>query len=146
MKVKDCMCSNVYKCTPETSISEVAKLMGENHIGCVPVCDTNNAIVGLVTDRDILLRSVACNKNTNNTKVSDIMTCNINCCTPDTDINEATKTMCDCQIRRIPVVENNKVVGILTLGDLVNNKYISDEEIANTVAGICNCNKYNNAE
>ena len=60
MKVKDCMCENVCCVKPETKIIEVAKLMSENHIGCIPVCDNNNCICGILTDRDILLRTVAC--------------------------------------------------------------------------------------
>ena len=61
-------------------INEVAKLMSEHHIGCIPVCDTNNCICGIVTDRDVLLRSVCCNKDLNTTPVSDIMTCNVCTC------------------------------------------------------------------
>ena len=54
MKVKDCMCEDVCCVKPETKITEVAKLMSENHIGCIPVCDNNNCICGILTDRDIL--------------------------------------------------------------------------------------------
>ena len=56
MKVKDCMCNDVCCVKPETKINEVAKIMSQNHIGCVPVCDQNNCICGIITDRDILLR------------------------------------------------------------------------------------------
>ena len=62
MKVKDCMCENVWCVKPETKINEIAKLMMENHVGCIPVCDNNNCICGILTDRDIILRTVACNK------------------------------------------------------------------------------------
>ena len=86
----------------------------ENHIGCVPVCDDSKKVVGLVTDRDILLRTVGCGKDIKNTPVSDIMTCNVAWCSPETDVCDAEKVMGNNQIRRIPVMENNKVVGILT--------------------------------
>ena len=59
MKVKDCMCENVWCVKPETKINEIAKLMMENHVGCIPVCDNNNCICGILTDRDIILRSIA---------------------------------------------------------------------------------------
>ena len=69
MKVKDCMCGEVCCVKPETKINEIAKLMMENHIGCIPVCDNNNCICGILTDRDILLRTVACNKDTTQTSL-----------------------------------------------------------------------------
>ena len=77
MKVKECMCNNVCCVKPETNIKEVAKLMCDNHIGCIPVCDNNDCVCGIVTDRDVLLRCVACNKDTNQTPVSDIMSCDV---------------------------------------------------------------------
>lgn len=148
MKVKDCMCSDVCCVKPETTINEVAKLMSENHIGCVPVCDTNNCICGLVTDRDILLRSVACNKNANSTPVSDIMTCNVCTCKEDDEMSNAETKMGQNQIRRLPVCDNNnKVIGILTLGDLAHNgRELGTQEICSTIESICNCNSHKNEE
>ena len=77
MKVKECMCNNLCCVKPETKIQEVAKLMSENHIGCIPVCDENQCICGIVTDRDVLLRCVACNKDTNQTPVTHFMSCKV---------------------------------------------------------------------
>ena len=71
MDVKDCMSKNVCCCTPETNISDVAKLMCDNHVGCIPVCDTNNCVVGVLTDRDVILRTISCNKDAKTTKASD---------------------------------------------------------------------------
>ena len=65
MKVKDCMCNQVTCVTPESTVKDCAKLMCNKHVGCIPVCDNNNNVVGLVTDRDIILRSIACDKDTN---------------------------------------------------------------------------------
>ncbi len=145
MKVKDCMCNNVMWLTPESTVCDCAKLMCEHHVGSIPVCDCNQKIVGVVTDRDILLRAVACNKNTNTTKLSDIMTTNVCCCNENNDIEDATKIMSENQIRRIPVTdENNKIIGILTLGDLSQNENISDFKFATTYGNICNCNRKNN--
>ena len=61
MKVKECMCENVCYCNSNSTISEAAKKMSENHIGCIPVCNDEKCVVGILTDRDITLRSVACN-------------------------------------------------------------------------------------
>lgn len=143
MKVKDCMCNNVIWLTPKTNVCDCAKLMCEQHVGSIPVCDNNQNIVGFVTDRDILLRAIACNKDINTTKLSDIMTTNVCCCDANNDVDQATKLMSENQIRRIPVVENNKIVGILSLGDLAQNQDISNQKVATTFENICNCGKKN---
>lgn len=140
MTVKECMCDKVEYVSPNCTVSDVAKLMGQKHIGCVPVCD-NNKLVGLVTDRDLILRCIANEKDCKSTPISEIMTTNVKTVTPDTDINETTKLMCDCQVRRIPVTDPDyKLVGIITVGDLANNNSIPNNEVANTVEKICNCN------
>ena len=69
MKVKDCMCEDVCTIKPESTLKEVAKMMSEKHIGCMPVCDNNNCVCGIITDRDLVLRGIACNKDINNTKI-----------------------------------------------------------------------------
>lgn len=140
MKVKDCMCEDVCSIKPESTLREVAKMMSEKHIGCMPVCDNNNCVCGIITDRDLVLRGIACNKDINNTKVSDIMTCNVCSCSETDDITNAETKMGQKQIRRLPVCdENNKIVGILTIGDLANKK-INKEELSTTLEDICNCN------
>ena len=148
MKVKDCMCNNVCSVEPETKINQVAKLMSENHIGCVPVCNNNNVVCGILTDRDILLRCVACNKDANQTPVSEIMTTNVYTCKQNDDITNAQTTMGKNQVRRLPVCdENNKVIGMLTIGDLAQNNYkLEDEQINTTIENICDCNSNKNAE
>ena len=93
MKVKDCMCNEVCCVKPETNVYEVAKLMSNNHIGSIPVCDSNNCICGMITDRDILLRSIVCEKDPKNTPVSDIMSCNVCTCTEDDEISNAETKM-----------------------------------------------------
>ena len=148
MKVKDCMCEDVCCVKPETKIKEVAKLMSKNHIGCIPVCDENNCICGIVTDRDVLLRCVACNKDTSQTPVSDIMTCNVCTCQEDDDMTNAETRMGQNQIRRLPVCDSqNRVVGILTFGDLAKNSYeLGKQQVCTTIENICNCNGNKNAE
>lgn len=142
MKVKDCMCDNVYCVTPNSTIKDCAKMMSTNHIGCIPVCDTSENVVGLITDRDIILRTIACDKDLNNTPVSEVMTTKVCCCNSDVDIKEAEDLMCKYQIRRLPVVDNNnKIIGIITLGDLAKNDNVNTEEISNTLETIC---KYDN--
>lgn len=142
MKVKDCMCNDVYWVKPETKLNEVVKLMSQNHVGCIPVCDENNCICGIVTDRDILLRAVACEKDTKNCQVSDIMTCDVCTCKEDDEMTNAETKMAQNQIRRLPVCDkNNKIVGILTLGDLAqNDRELGKQVVCTTISDICNCN------
>lgn len=144
MKAKDCMCNSVVWLNPDSSVSECARLMGEQHVGSIPVCDQNQNVVGLVTDRDILLRAVAANKDINNTKLSEIMTTKVCCCEANNDIEQVTKLMAENQVRRIPVIDKNKIVGMLTLTDLSRSEEVSDFKFATTYDNICNYNRKNN--
>lgn len=146
MKVKDCMCQDVYCVKPETKINEIAKMMCEKHIGCIPVCDNNNCICGILTDRDILLRTVACNKDINNTTANDIMSTNVCTCKEDDEMSNAESKMGNNKIRRLPVCdEKNHVIGILTLGDLAHNDIqLGTQQICNTLTNICDCNTNKN--
>lgn len=149
MKVNECMSNEVCCIKPNTKINEVAKLMSTNHIGCIPVCDDNNCICGIVTDRDIILRGIACEKDPKTTPISDIMTCNVCTCKQDDEITNAETKMSQYQIRRLPVCdEQNHVVGILTLGNLAqNDREIGKQEFCTTIENICNCNgQVKNAE
>ena len=143
MKVKDCMCKNVVYIRPETSVCDCAHMMQQHHVGCIPVCDCHDNMVGLVTDRDIILRTVACNKNAQTTPVSEVMTCNVCCCPSEADIKEAEHLMETNKVRRLPVIENNKIIGILTLGDLAANADIDNKEVSQTLETICKDDKQN---
>ena len=143
MKVNECMCHEVMWVTPETTICDCANLMAEHKIGCVPVCNENQNVVGMVTDRDILLRSVCCNKNARTTPVSEIMTTNVQTCDSNDTLNTAEKKMSENQIRRLPIIENNKIVGILSLGDISRNPNTNKENFIITVDNICRCGEKN---
>ena len=99
MKVKDCMCTDVCCVKPETKISDIAKIMCEKHIGSVPVCDSNDCLCGIVTDRDIILRTVACEKDLRNTQVSDIMTKDVCACHENEEMEKAQNKMANNKIR-----------------------------------------------
>ena len=139
MRVKDCMCKKVVRATSDTTLNEIAKLMQENDVGCVPICNQENNVIGFVTDRDIITRCVATNKNCSQTKVSDIMTTNVIKTTPDTELDSATETMSHNQIRRLPVIENNQIVGMLTIGDLAQSQKVQPQEVGDTMECICDC-------
>lgn len=144
MKVKECMCRNMSFVKPEVSVADVAKIMRDQHVGCIPVCDENKKIVGLVTDRDLVLRTIACDKDVKQTPVSEVMTTKVYDVGPDSEVSEASKIMCECQIKRVPVIENNQLVGIITLGDLANSNEIQTDKVGQTVEEICDCD--NNAK
>ncbi len=149
MKVRDYMSNEVFSCTPSTSVYDAAKLMQENHVGCIPICDNENCMIGVVTDRDLVLRCIASDKNAKETPVSDIMTTNVWTCKPDDEMTNAQNKMGDEQIRRLPVVDNNgKVIGMLTIGDLVKNDLeLGQNEVSDTLNSICEWNDENkNAE
>lgn len=142
MKAKECMCNDVCCVKPNATVYDVAKLMNDNHIGCVPVCNNENSVCGIVTDRDIILRSIVNNKNVKETPISEIMSCNVCTCNEDDEINTVEDKMSKNQIRRIPVCDSqNKIVGILTLGDLANNsKEVGEKNVCTILENICDCN------
>ena len=117
MKVRDVMTSSVDWLTPDTSVVEVAQLMKKDDVGSIPIC-SENRLIGIVTDRDIVLKVVATAGNTNNISAKDIMSEDIISVSADQDVHEAADLMSRNQIRRLPVVENGKLMGILAIGYL----------------------------
>ena len=140
MKVKDFMTRNIAFATTNATVSDVAKLMQQNHVGSIPICNEQDDIVGMITDRDIVLRNVANKKDPNNTKVTEIMTTDIVTVDPEMDVYKVSRLMAEKQVRRIPVVENKKVVGVVTLGDLAKEKNF-DVEVASCLSEICRPSK-----
>lgn len=136
MKVDECMCCSVSSVKPDDNLRQCAKIMSNENIGCVPVCEGDN-LVGIITDRDIVLRAVAENKDVNTLTAKEIMTINPYTCECGCDVEEAEKVMSEFQIRRIPIMENGKVVGMLTLGDLALNNEERPKEVCNTMKCIC---------
>ena len=141
MKISECMCKDICFVKPDCNAYDASRIMCENHIGCIPICDDNKKVVGIVTDRDILLRAVACDKNVKTTPVSEIMTTNVYTCKCDADINQAQNLMAQNQIRRLPITDDSdRVVGILTMGNLAqNDKKIGQQNVSTTIQNICNC-------
>ncbi|SFP03567.1 CBS domain-containing protein [Salibacterium halotolerans] len=114
--MKEVMTTNVETCTPDDNVEHAAKLMKEHHIGAVPVIQENN-LMGMITDRDIVVRCIAEDK-TESSPVTEVMTTDIVTAEPDMDIEKAAKLMASRQIRRLPVVENQQLAGIAALKDL----------------------------
>jgi CBS domain-containing protein len=118
MKVKNCMHNGAQWVSPETTVKAVAKAMLEQDIGAVPVGE-NDRLIGMVTDRDIVLRAVANGEDVSALKARDVMTEGVIWCRDSDDISHAANLMQSKQVRRLPVIDKNKrMVGILSLGDL----------------------------
>jgi len=117
MKVKDIMTKNVAYVNPMSTVVDAARLMQKHNVGSIPVCD-QNGVIGIVTDRDIVVRNVAHGNNPQSTAVKDVMTSQVVTATPDMDVKDVSEIMSKQQVRRLPVVENNMLVGIVALGDV----------------------------
>lgn len=125
MKAKDVMTKDTATLGPDATLGEAATLMRQEDCGSIPIVD-GGRLVGIVTDRDIVIRAVAAGKDARNTKVSEVMSADPVCISPDTDVDEAAKVMADRQIRRLPVVEDGKLAGILVIGQIARRG--SDEQ------------------
>jgi len=115
--VQDIMTKDVKVCAPHDPVTAAARIMRDVNCGTVPVCE-GKKVVGMITDRDIVLNVVADGKDTNSAHCHDCMTTDVVTCSPDTDVHECARMMADHQIRRIPVVQNGELVGICAIGDL----------------------------
>jgi CBS domain-containing protein len=117
MIVRDIMSTDVAWVGSEDSVEKAAQLMKQHNVGSIPVCN-QNSVIGIVTDRDIALRAVASGQDAKNQQVSSIMSSDCTVGKPDMNVNDAAQMMSQKQIRRLPIVENNNLVGIVALGDI----------------------------
>lgn len=118
MKVRDLMTPNPTCAAPDTTVEEIATLMKEEDIGCVPIVDEDGQVTGVVTDRDIVIRCIAEGKDPSECHAEDIHSPQSVTIDPNADSKQAARMMADRQIRRLPVVEHGRLVGMLSLGDV----------------------------
>lgn len=116
--IKDVMTHDPITFPASASVAEAAQAMRRDDIGDVIVLDDGDQICGIVTDRDIAVNVVAENRDAASTKLSDICTRDVVTLEPNANIGEAVRLMSERAIRRIPIVENGRPVGIVSLGDL----------------------------
>ncbi|MCQ5374439.1 MAG: CBS domain-containing protein [Candidatus Methanomethylicia archaeon] len=117
-KVRDIMTKNVVKSDKDSTIYDLARLMDQNRIGCIVIAEDDKPI-GIVTERDIITKCLAKEMNPREVKAKDIMSSPVITIEPDAEMLEAAKVMVSRMIRRLPVVENNKLVGIITTSDMI---------------------------
>lgn len=120
MKIRDLMTPDVESCTTNDTLQQAAQIMEELDVGIVPIIanDGSQRLEGVMTDRDIVIRAVAKGMDVNSTKVSECYSDHVVSVTPDTDAHEASKLMATHQVRRLPVVQDGRLVGICAIGDL----------------------------
>jgi len=117
MNVGELMNEEITTCSPDETLSQVAQKMDSGDFGCCPVVD-NDRLIGVITDRDIAVRAVAKGFDPNSKLVRDMMTINVIAATPLMSAEDACELMADNQIRRLPVLEGDRLVGIISMADL----------------------------
>lgn len=119
MNVSEIMTKNPATCTEKDSLQDVAKMMVDNDCGCIPVVDDTKKPVGMITDRDITVRTVAEGKNPLDLTAGDAMTKNVSTVTQDSSVEDCCNLMEEKQIRRVTVVdENGACCGIVAQADV----------------------------
>lgn len=118
MKLREVMTNPVIRIHPDESVSVAARTLANYNIGALPVCGSDGRVCGLVTDRDIVTRCLAANRSPAATTVREVMTTNVISARPDMDTALAASLMGREQVRRLPVMENGKLCGMVSLGDL----------------------------
>ena len=122
MNVSDIMTDRIISVDRDQSVTAAARLLKRHNVGALPVCDDHGRIRGIVTDRDIVLRCVASEEDPAKTKVSDIMSRGVITISPSDSVEKASRLMSEDQVRRIPVLRDGALIGMVTLGDLARGR------------------------
>lgn len=122
MKIRDIMSNTVVRIHPEETVAVAARQLAHYNIGALPVCGNDGRVLGVVTDRDLVIRCLASGRTPEKTRVREVMTGAVVSVTPDMETGAAAHLMGRKQIRRLPVVENGRLCGMVSLGDLANRE------------------------
>lgn len=134
--VAEVMTRGVRSMSPRDSVTLAARVMDELNVGVIPVCE-DDKVIGMVTDRDIVVRGVAQDADTRAMKLADVMSTDVRCARVDDDIDEVLGTMAQTQIRRMPVVDGKEqLVGIVSLGDIAAKDPGDEQDIALSLGDI----------
>ncbi|PYI54398.1 CBS domain-containing protein [Paenibacillus flagellatus] len=123
--IKEIMSTDCVTVTPKDNIYEIAVKMKMNDIGFIPVVE-GKKLVGVVTDRDLVIRGYA-EKHSGSTAVEEVISKDVRTVTPETTVDEAAKLMAREKIRRLPVVENGELVGVVAIADLAVREVFVNE-------------------
>lgn len=134
--VADVMTRDVRRLAPDDSPLQAAKAMEELNVGAIPVCD-GERLVGVVTDRDIVLRCVSKEADPRSCKLSDIMSGHVRTVRESDDVQDALAEMASAQVRRMPVVDQqDRLVGIISLGDIATDHPEQSAQVAGSLRDI----------
>src|SRR6266404_1969411 len=128
MKISEVMTTDVATASVDTTLEEIATMMRAENVGAIPILDEDEELAGIVTERDIVIRCIADGKDATEATAEDILSYRVDSISPDQNVEAAARLMASKQIRRLPVVENGKLVGIISIGDLAVK--IRDENLA----------------
>ena len=131
MTLREIMSKTVVRIRPDEPVSVAARALNQYNIGALPVCGYDGHLKGLLTDRDIVTRCLASDKDPAKTKVAEVMTARVVAGRPEMDAVQAAELMAKEQVRRLPILENGRLCGMVSLADLAGNT-----EIGGTLASI----------
>lgn len=134
MRIEEIMTTDVETCMPESTLQEVASKMREINVGSIPICEEDR-LVGIVTDRDIVIRGIA-EQLPGDTAIAEILSEEVITGTVDLTIEEAADLMATHKIRRLPIVGNDRIIGIVSLGDLAIRDVSENHYAENTIIEI----------
>jgi len=145
MKVSEIVVRDIASCRADDSLAEAARIMWDRDCGVVPVTDEEGSLCGIITDRDICMAALLQGLPLSQVSVQQSMSRDVHACGPDDDVNSVHALMRESQIRRVPVVDENRLVGIVSLNDLAmravsggrNATPSARLQVAETLAAIC---------
>ena len=127
MKLRELMTKSPIRLHPDENAAVAARAFQRYNIGAVPVCGSDGRICGILTDRDLVTRCLAAGKDPRYTKIRDMMTTQLVTAPPDMDASDAAALMGRAQVRRLPVLENGRLCGMVSLGDLAVSRETGSE-------------------
>ena len=136
MQLKEIMTEPVVRIHPEETIAVAARMLEHNNIGALLVCRSDGRLCGMLTDRDIVIRCLAAGKNPETTHVQEVMTGKLYGGRPDMEVSLAAGLMGREQIRRLPVMDQGKLCGMVSLGDMAR-KEESSSKAGDALGEIC---------
>jgi CBS domain-containing protein len=136
MKIREIMTAPAVQIRQNETVDVAARTMARYNIGAMPVCGADGKLCGVLTDRDLVTRCLAAGRQPEQTIVADVMSGNVVSAQPDMDVAVAAHLMGRLQVRRLPVVENGALCGMVSLGDLANRED-SCMDAADALTDIC---------
>ena len=136
MKVRDIMTNHVVRIGAEEPVEVAARAFAHYNVGMLPVCGADGRLRGVVTDRDLVTRCIAAERSPEKTRVADVMTVRVISAAPDMEASAAAFLMGREQIRRLPVLNEGRLCGMVSIGDLAGREETS-YDAAEALGGIC---------